>query len=342
MKKAIKFCLGIFMIVMLFVFSDEAKKSVYDALCICGEIFIPSLFPFMATALFISKTGLPNALSRPLGKAGNALFGCDNALLILLGLTAGYPVGTKLMANMYDDGKISATDAEFYMTFLVGAGPSFIVTAVGGGVFHSTAIGVAIFAACILGGLLNSLLFRCLLSRSDKKTLIKHTVKTDTIECFVTSVSDTGMTMLELTGFVVIFNCIYNLVTRLIDFKGMSSYVAQIFEVTTGVIMSQNKSPAIIAAGVGFGGLSVLFQVLFAARKIPIRKGIIVLSRITHSIFSFLIAEFLVRVFPIAREVFWSSGVPRVHESYTVTMCATLMLLAAVLICNIQNRQITD
>jgi len=56
----------IFALSLLFIFPKEVQKGIGDGLHLCGEVIIPSLFPFMALAGFISRTGAARILAIPL------------------------------------------------------------------------------------------------------------------------------------------------------------------------------------------------------------------------------------------------------------------------------------
>ena len=58
----------------LFIKGPEAAGGAVSGLLLCGQIVIPSLFPFMAAALFISKSGLADLMGRLAGPVAPRLF----------------------------------------------------------------------------------------------------------------------------------------------------------------------------------------------------------------------------------------------------------------------------
>lgn len=76
-----------------------------QGLLYCGNILIPSLFPFMVLSTFIVKSGIADALGKFLSPVTKRLFHTDGSVgvVILLGLTGGFPVGAKGVATLYSE-----------------------------------------------------------------------------------------------------------------------------------------------------------------------------------------------------------------------------------------------
>ena len=52
------------LITMLIAYSDAAKSSCYNALSLCGQILIPSLFPFFVLSSFIMQLRLSGTIGK--------------------------------------------------------------------------------------------------------------------------------------------------------------------------------------------------------------------------------------------------------------------------------------
>ena len=95
MKKRIYILLALGALAALTAFSAQAQDSVRDALRLCADTIIPSLFPFFVLSVLLNRLGLPGMLSRLMGRAASALFGVsgEGASALFIGLTGGYPMG---------------------------------------------------------------------------------------------------------------------------------------------------------------------------------------------------------------------------------------------------------
>ena len=75
-----------------------------QGLLYCGNILIPSLFPFMVLSSFAVKSGLSEFAGRILAPLTKKIFhtdGCAGAI-ILLGLVGGFPIGAKRVVTLYE------------------------------------------------------------------------------------------------------------------------------------------------------------------------------------------------------------------------------------------------
>ncbi len=107
----------------------DAKTTVSggkEAISLCLQTIIPSLFPFFVLSGIINSyiLGIKSEALRPLGRMCKIPHGGES--LLLLGLIAGYPVGAQLIANSYRDGALSKESARRMLGFCNNAGPAFL------------------------------------------------------------------------------------------------------------------------------------------------------------------------------------------------------------------------
>ena len=79
--------------------------------------------------------------------------------VVLLSLIGGYPMGAKSIAGLLEQGRLDRATAQRMLPFCCCAGPSFIITAVGSGMFGSAQAGillylVQLFVSILLGAVL--------------------------------------------------------------------------------------------------------------------------------------------------------------------------------------------
>ena len=329
------FTAGMGFIVLLFLLPEAAKNGAWQGLLACAEMVVPSLFPFMTVSLFLTKTGLPKWVSRPLDLLCRGLFLDRHGVDILLSFTAGFPVGGLLIAEEYKAGLLNERRAAARMTYCVNSGPAFIITAVGLGMLGSAEIGLLLFLAVTAAALANGIVFsRLLLSREETPPPPPRQSEGFS-SAFVGSVSAAATQMLGISGFVVFFSTLVSLLGCLPLSKRLSPILAQVLEVTVGALASRREALPMIAAGLGFGGLSVICQVLCLVRTVPFSRGIFLLSRLTHGALSALFARLLLPLFPLAREVLLSTGRPNAAAGLSLPlglamafMCVTLIVCA--------------
>ena len=288
LKKAILTVVTVGIATSVLLFSNEIRQGVKNGLSLSALSVIPSLFIFTAISLFIIKSdagqvlgGLISPLTRPLLGLNT-----DESAVFLISMVAGYPVGAKLLNSLYLDGKISRGKALKMLNFSINAGPAFIIVTVGEGFLNSRSDGVRLLICHLLATFILAVTVRFLPDRlfsqetkTKKQTLIKRE-ESALSDIFVLSVLEAGKTMLNVTIFVVFFAGLAG---------GFSAFgftntnrLTSLFEVTAGLSNITRSQLPFAAFLLGFGGVSVIFQVISSAESLRPQITILLLSRLLH------------------------------------------------------------
>lgn len=302
MRAFIKYAFAV-LFLLLFVLllsnASAAADAARNALSLCFEMVLPSLFPFFVfSSLFISIGGA-EALRRPLSPLMQPLFGVGGAgaSALLLGLTGGYPVGARTVAELYSGGLCSKRDAERLLAFCNNSGPGFILGVVGVGVFGSTADGILLYLIHVLAALAAGILLRCGSRRrgagnareaaAANESLRRRAVclpsakKNGTTQAFIDAVTSSFSGCINICGFVIFFSVLLALLrgagilalfSSAAGLFGMSeacsgALAAGLLELTNGAALLTGIAPpraafALAAFLLGFGGLSVHCQAM--------------------------------------------------------------------------------
>ena len=106
--------------------SKHCLSAAKDAVDMCIQSLIPSLFPFLFLSIYLCDR---------LGNAGIRLLRFPRRLIgmpegsesiLLLGLIGGYPVGAQAIAHANSRGNIARSEANRLVSFCNNAGPAFI------------------------------------------------------------------------------------------------------------------------------------------------------------------------------------------------------------------------
>ena len=144
--------LGIF--AALLIFPKAAAEAVKDGLIMCGQVIIPSLFPFFIATNLLNELGASKLISNALAPFGARLgISGHGVSAFIIGVTGGYPLGAAYTARLRSQGLISLEEASRLLIFCNNSGPAFIVGAAGIGVFSSAAVGFFLYAVHILSAL---------------------------------------------------------------------------------------------------------------------------------------------------------------------------------------------
>ena len=146
----------------LVLWPKEAIEAMRDGLKLCGNVILPSLFPFFVLSSLVVELGMSRYLGRLFQPVMAPLFPVNGACAsaMALGFVGGYPVGARTAIALYQSGQCSKTEAERLLAFCNNSGPAFILGVVGAGIFGSGMVGLLLYLVHIAASLLVGLLFR--------------------------------------------------------------------------------------------------------------------------------------------------------------------------------------
>lgn len=284
---------------------------------------LPSVLPFMFFTRVLSTLNFMPKLTRPLSPLSSTLFKTPpiSIYAFTMAILSGYPVGSKMVADLYFQGKISKNDAFKMSSFCSTSGPMFIVGAVGIGMFHSSKIGYILFLSHVLGAILNGVLFRNY-KLKENKISITETEKLQPITQTPTKKEDDkeknpqfdiAEIVLNSTLAILSVGCIITIFFIVIECFSpilhlLPEPVAFLFEglieITKGCLDLATLSNKIFATVIcsfviSFGGISTLMQSLTMLSKLKMPVKLFAFQKFTHACFSVIITLLLLLVVPV-------------------------------------------
>ena len=291
---------------VIFLFNGaELSEGIRKGLNLCSFSVIPALFPFMALSVFICKSKAADFFAEFLKPAANFLkIPAICSGILPAAIFGGYPAAAKCISDYVLEGKLEAKTASKMLCYCVNAGPSFLIGAIGNGVFGSLKIGFILFATQFLSSLIIASVVSTFSKGPENEIYSPHFSRKSNASCAVESIVSTAESCFRMCAFIVIACGVLEIVFSGKTFSMFSSPSAKallsgIFEVTAGVFSCGKISgfSAIIVAGAiaSFSGISVILQVAAVTEesKIPLLPFII--SRFFHAgITAVLLRIFLV------------------------------------------------
>lgn len=296
----------IFAFIILLLCSPAKFMAVaLDGALVWATILLPSLFPFIFFSRLFTTFEVTQNLSKPFSRATQKLYHCpsDSAYVFLLSVLCGYPIGAKLISDLYQDGKISKGQAYRSVSFVSNCGPMFIIGSVGVGMLHSPMAGIIILICHILSSLLNGLIYRKSWKKFDYERLPAASEKNAQ-----TSVSDIVFSsinsVLMVGGYVIIFFIVAEVFTSLTIFSplclllekiGINPQISEgilcgLLEITKGSkmlsIASSNLQVIVPACCflITFGGFSTFMQSYAFLEKTGMKKSALLIQKTTQAL----------------------------------------------------------
>ncbi len=303
----------IFILISLFlcsllIFSSTVSATVTHALSLCATSVIPSLFPFLVGTKLFLNLRLSDALPRYLKKIMKPLFSVsENSFsALILGIISGYPLGATVCASLYKDRLISKKEAERVLAFCNNAGPAFILSTVGTGMFSSLKIGVILLLIHISSAVITGGLFRVFAPIDTN--IIKKSSDAPPMSfsfAFTDAVYGATMSSLTISAYIVFFSVVTKTLNQ--SFPAFShapllrAFFCGVLEITSGAYeileaADLNTSFILISALLGWGGLCVHFQALSFISSTDLKISQYFVGKLTQSLISALIAFFVSRL----------------------------------------------
>ena len=320
----------------LVIFSKVNLIATKNGLSLWANNVVPSLFPFFVMTELLSHTSIIHRIGKYFDKLMRPIFNVpgEAAFPFIMGLISGYPTGGKIVAYLRSQGLCTKDEGNRMLAFTNNSGPLFIISFVGISLFGDTKTGILllcthIFASITVGIILGKL--------SARKNGLSQTIYTEKLNlpapkesmtfnnfgrilgsCIQTATS----TILLIGGFIVIFSVVISILTQthLLDYFSQllkpiltilgfdldfaKPILAGIVELTNGIHMVASISIKAVSQNVilcafllGFGGISVLFQVfsMISQTDLSMRKYVLgkFLQGIFAAIYTFLILYFI-------------------------------------------------
>ncbi len=307
----------VYLCVCLVLFPKEGIGVARDALLICANSVIPTLFPYLVASGYISASGLAAVFSRYLSPLMRPLFGIpgSGAIALVLGCLSGYPVGAVCASDLYKSGECTKAEAEKMLAFCNNSGPLFIMSAVGCGCLKSPQLGGLLYISHILSAILAGIILRrCSHGLHPiQKALPKPALPKikNAFRIFGSVMDSSVFTILKICGFVVFFTVFSASLPRT-DF---SPFIHGILEITGGIRelagleISFDTKLCFISFFLAFSGISVLFQVGAVAAESGLSLKPYILGKLLQGVFSALLTKILIGKLPRTVDVFAGNDV---------------------------------
>lgn len=310
----------------LVLWPEQSMEAMRDGIRLCGNVILPSLFPFFVLSSLVVELGMSRYLGRLLEPVMAPLFRVNGscAAALALGAVGGYPVGARTAIQIYENGQCSRTEAERMLAFCNNSGPAFILGVVGAGVFGSGAAGLLLYLAHLLASLLVGVLFRFYRPGEGPQTRRGRGPQFQAAsfsKAFTRSVTGALTSTLNICAFVLFFTVFLRilahagvlsgaarLLSALLAPLGMDQTWAErlltgLVEVSSGVssltdgTLSGRLSMA--AFMLGWAGVSVHCQVLAFLGDSGLSVRTYLAGKLLHGGLSALLARLLFRVIPL-------------------------------------------
>lgn len=319
-----------FIVILIFfyiVFFESNYECTKNGLTLFLNNIFPSLFPFLIASDLLMHTSFTSLTGKYFSNFFKKRFNIpgEASSSIILGYISGCPIGAKITSDLKKQHILSKNEAERLISFTNNASPLFILSTVGLSLLKNKKYGIILLISHILSSLLVGIIFKKwkyniyepskeFNSITSKYSLIKFNTLGEILS---NAISKSISTILQIGGFVIFFSTIISILEKLevlnlvqillnldnLSFVTLKSLIFGFFEFTNGLNYAacniHNTSVLLCTSSfiLGFGGLSILFQVYSIIYKTNISIKPYLYGKFLHGIFSCTLTYIILKVF---------------------------------------------
>ena len=122
--------LTIFVFILMLLFPKQVFAGASDGLLLWFNSVLPTLLPFMILSNLLLRTHAIDWIVRITGPVSRRVLETSDygSFAAVTGFLCGYPMGSKVTADLLRDGKISLSEAQYLLSFCNNASPVFIIS----------------------------------------------------------------------------------------------------------------------------------------------------------------------------------------------------------------------
>lgn len=266
---------------LLLTYPKESLAFSFTGLQLWFNRMIPTLLPFMILSGIMIRLNLTESFVRILRPVLAPLLhvSLNGIYAVITGFLCGFPMGAKVIADLYSCGKLTKEEASFLLSFCNNIGPIYFIS------FVLPAIGVRMRMPYLFGmyalPFLYGIFLRCTVYKNKlgaapavpagRRTRITLSAAEgpDSLS-LLDALDDSIMSGLygisKLGGYMVLFNLL-NLIpaallggSRLLNGTQLAPALNCLFEITSGISLLGNTAPLVVLLLLPFGGFSCMAQ----------------------------------------------------------------------------------
>ena len=290
-------------------------KVCYQAIILWAVNVLPSLLPFFFLTLLLTYLNAVDIIAKLFAPITSLIYKTSGyaSVVQLMSFVSGYPVGAKIISELYITKQINSDEATKISTFSSTSGPMFVVGSVGVAMFKNSKIGGLLLVTHLISAILNGIIFR----GYGKSNYLNKSIQSKNIpsNLLYDCAYNTTISCLIIGTFIAFFNVFCQIA---VDFKLLYPLIALfkllfkneglaiglctgLIECTNGCFILSNYpshlSIALAGFSISFGGICILLQSITFLKQAGVNIKIFILSKIIQGLTTFTLLALLSPIF---------------------------------------------
>lgn len=300
--------------ILMLIFPNLTKTGAYNGLMLWFNTIIPTLLPYMIISGIICYFNAFNIVSTVLYPITKRVFGISrNAnYCLIIGFLCGYPMGSKVIADMLQDEQIDYNEAAYLLSFCNNISPSFLINYVASAILLNCykidnhcihIVYFIIFASPIIVSFIYRLLanHRIILNTKSKSIRLRI-ASTDSSNSFLDKcILNSFDNIFKIGGYIIIFSIIstWILNTKILN-KNFAFILSAFFEITSGLYALKHTSFSsdigilLVTTLCSFGGVCSIAQTYSMIAGTSLKTSSYVKYKLLNAVIAFILTIILI------------------------------------------------
>ncbi|MGN1227258.1 MAG: nucleoside recognition domain-containing protein [Christensenellales bacterium] len=273
-------------------------NSANEGIMLWANNLLPALFPFFVLTKLLMEIDVLEPATRFLAPIMKKIFNTNSnsSYLFIISILSGYPVGSKIVADAYNLGKIDYAELHRLITFTSVSGPLFIIGTVGINMLSNSCYGYIILFSHIASAILNGVCYKNYTPKTMYSIKVENNKKTSK-SVLTIAVKNSIDSILLIGGLVCLFYVSMDAISSLIT---LPPILQGIIEITKGCYeisvsnLSINLKTIICTGLITFGGLCIHSQAMYFLKECNVSYKFFLMQKLTQTFFAVTIASILV------------------------------------------------
>lgn len=264
-------------------------SSAKEAMEICLNAVIPSLFPFMVISGIMISSGACTVIGKLIHPLTKRLLKLseNGSFIFFSGFFLGYPIGAKQASYMVKNNMITLDEAQSLISFCNNSGPLFVIGTVGSIMYNDHHTGVILYVIHILSAITYGIITRNICFNKPSCMIRSLNTKNKYNLNFINSVEDAMDSVIKISAYIIFFATICTAIKTVIPakFSMLSDMMLSLAEITSGIktislnnILSYETKLIFTSFLLSFSGICISLQIKSAIsgtrlKLLPYIKG---------------------------------------------------------------------
>lgn len=306
MKKFLLHILLLCFFFLILLFPALTLNGAVSGLLLWYSVLLPTLLPFIITTNLIIKTNSFTLISKIFGTPFEKIFGVskEGSFAVIIGFLCGYPMGAKVISDLYIHNTISKNEAQYLLSFCNNTSPIFIISYLVTQILRDTSLLFPTFL-CLYGA---PVIFSFFTRNYYRFSPINNNIANNSPTRFSMPIIDRAIIdgislIIKIGGYVMLFSIFISLLTPFaIEVFSPLAYLLPALEITNGIQIYKLTDSLFIRYCqlifiTSFGGLCAVAQTQCVLQDTDLNISHYLLHKVLTSILAIIMAGLYLYLF---------------------------------------------